>query len=119
MFRAAFTPERAGDYTLRPIVSAYGKDPLPFSLKLRANRPDLEKNFLAQDRKSLRAIAQDSGGEYLEWSEVGRLPSLLSKRAERRLLTAEYAPCRHWSCYLAMALALSAAWFIRKRSGLA
>jgi hypothetical protein len=119
IYRGTFVPARPGDYALNPVVALYGKEPLPSSVSLRVTRPDLERNFLAQDRSSLQAIAEASGGRYLKVNEVGRLPSLLAARAERRFLTAEYSPCRHWAYYLAIAAVLSAAWIWKKWSGLA
>ncbi|MFP4057112.1 MAG: hypothetical protein ACLF0G_09615 [Candidatus Brocadiia bacterium] len=119
IYRARFVPKAPGTYQVRPVVSLYGEQPLPSSATIEVARQDLEKNFLGQNRAALKAIAQASGGEYLDVSEVGRLPSLLAPRATRRALTAEHSPCRHWAYYLALALVLSAAWLIRKRSGLA
>jgi len=119
IYRGTFTPENPGNYTLRPIVEIYGERPLASEAKLTVVRPDLEGRFLAQDVNTLSAIAQASGGQYLRVEESGGLPSLLAARVERRILTAEYSPCRHWAYYSAVALLLAVAWLIRKRSGLA
>ena len=119
VYRAAFKPEKPGKYVLRPIVSVYGEEPLASSLALEVARADLEKRSLAQDMNSLSAIAQASGGQYLRVDESDRLPSLLAAKVERRLLTAEHSPCRHWAYYSALSLLLASAWLIRKRSGLA
>ncbi|MFW6108635.1 MAG: hypothetical protein ACOC8D_02360, partial [bacterium] len=119
IYRASFRPSEPGAYTLRPIVSAYGRKPLDSAVTLTATRPDLERKFLGQDVNTLQAIALASGGRYLRVNEVAELPSLLAARVERRMLTAEYSPCRHWAYYTALAAVLAAAWLIRKRSGLA
>ena len=119
IYRAAFKPDEPGKYTMRPIVSTYGEGPLESSVALTATRPDLERKFLAQDVNTLSAIALASGGRYLRISESDDLPSLLAAKVERRMLTAEYSPCRHWGYYSALALLLATAWLIRKRSGLA
>lgn len=119
IYRATFKPTEPGKYTVRPIVSVYGDEPLGSEVTFTAVRPDLEKKFLAQDVNTLSAIAQASGGEYLRIQESGRLPLLLAAKVERRVLTAERSPCRHWAYYSALALILGAAWLIRKRSGLA
>lgn len=119
IYRASLKPSEPGTYTLRPIVSAYGERPLDSTVTLTATRPDLERKFLAQDVNTLQAIALASGGRYLRISEVGELPSLLAAKVERRMLTAEYSPCRHWAYYTALAAALATAWLVRKRSGLA
>jgi hypothetical protein len=119
IYRASFKPAAPGQYTLRPIVSAYGDQPLDSTVTLTATRPDLERKFLAQDVNTLSAIALASGGRYLRISESESLPSLLAARVERRMLTAEYSPCRHWLYYSALAALLGLAWLIRKRSGLA
>jgi len=119
IYRATFKPTRPGQFTLRPIVSAYGQEPLPSAATVTVTRADLEMRFLAQDANSLSAIAQASGGRYLRLDEGEQLPTLLAAKIERRLLTAEYSPCRHWAYYSALALLLGAAWLIRKRSGLA
>jgi len=119
IYRGTFIPSRPGEYSIRPIVDLYGKKPLPSTLSLKVTRPDLERTFLAQDRNTLQAIAEASGGRYLSIGEMGTLPSLLAARAERRMLTAEYSPCRHWAYYFALAAVLSAAWIMKKWSGLA
>jgi len=119
VYRAVFKPERPGKHLLRPIVSAYGDEPLSSAAELTAARPDLERRFLAQDVSTLNAIAQASRGRYLRVDEAGRLPDLLATTVERRVLTAEHSPCRHWAYYSGLALLLAAAWLIRKRSGLA
>ncbi|HUT36532.1 MAG TPA: VWA domain-containing protein [Planctomycetota bacterium] len=119
IYRATFKPQKPGKYTLRPIVAAYGDEPLASAATLTVLRADLEKKFLAQDMSSLNSIALASRGQYLRIDESDRLPSLLAGSVERRLLTAEYSPCRHWLYYSVLALLLGAAWLIRKRSGLA
>jgi len=119
IYRAAFKPEAPGKYAMRPIVSVYGEQPLDSTVALTATRPDLENKFLAQDANALSSIAQASGGRYLKISEIDTLPSLLAAKVERRILTAEHSPCRHWAYYGALALLLGTAWLIRKRSGLA
>ena len=119
IYRASFKPKEPGKYVMRPIVSAYGDQPLESEVILTATRPDLERKFLAQDANALSAIALASGGRYLGIHEVETLPSLLAAKVERRVLTAEYSPCRHWLYYTALALLLGTAWLIRKRSGLA
>ena len=47
------------------------------------------------------------------------LKSLLTAKAGHRMLTEEYAPFRNRIYYAILALVLSAAWFLRKRMGLA
>jgi hypothetical protein len=119
LYRAVFKPTAPGTYIARPIVSVHGEEPLASSVSFTVVRPDLEQRFLAQDVATLNAIASASGGEYLRVEESGRLPSLLAAKIERRMLTAELSPCRHGGYYMVLALLLSAAWLIRKRSGLA
>ena len=119
LYRGSVTPSRPGETKLRPVVSVYGLKPLDVTVKITVTKPDLEPGFLAQDRAALESVAKDSGGQYISWGEGRRLPDLLGKRAERRILTSEYAPCRSGGWYLFMALTLSAAWLARKRSGLA
>jgi len=119
IYRAKFTPTGPGTYEMRPIVAIYGEQPLPSVASLTVVCPDLEKRFLAQDRNALKAIAEASGGRYLEIGQVNELPSLLEARVERRMLTAEYAPFRHWAYYVLLSCILGVAWFARKRSGLA
>ncbi|MDD4889237.1 MAG: VWA domain-containing protein [Phycisphaerae bacterium] len=119
IYRASFTPGRAGTYVIRPIVAEYGNAPLNSPVTLTVARADLEKNFLAQDRSALAAIAQASGGELLTVDQVDRLVDLLSARAESRVQTAEFSPTRHWAFYVAIVLLLSTLWLVRKRGGLA
>ena len=119
LYRAVFKPERPGTYSLRPIVSAYGEEPLASEATLAVSRADLEKRSLAQDASTLNSLALASRGRYLRVDEVDKLPGLLAAKAERRMLTAEHAPCRHWAFYTALALVLGTAWLVRKRSGLA
>ena len=119
LYRATLTPRTPGAYTARPVVDRYGEEPIASAVTITAARVDLEKNVLAQDRRTLAAVAQASGGAYLEPHEAHRLPALLAATLEVRHLTAEYAPCRHWLYYTALAAILGLAWLIRKRSGLA
>ena len=118
IYRTTFTPDQPGKYQMQPIVSAYGDEPLSSSASLEVTRADLEKNFLAQDRNMLQSIAQASGGKYLQINEVDKLAEAITAKVEKRYLTAEYSPCRHWAYYTAVALLLGTAWSIRKRSGL-
>lgn len=119
VYRAAFTPIVPGKYDMQPIVSTYGDQPLPSKVTLEALRMDLEKDQLAQNAAALKAIAESSGGQVLKLTEVQDLAKLLAARKETRMLSQEYSPCRHWAYYLSLVVLLGAAWFIRKRSGLA
>ena len=119
MYGANFTPNEPGTYRMQPIVSTYGEEPLASVATLEVARVDLEKKFLAQDRSALTAIAQASGGKYIDASKADELPAVLEAQVQRRVLTAEHSPLRHWGAYVVLAMALGAAWFIRKRSGLA
>jgi len=119
IYRANLAPSAPGTYRLRPIVSTYGTAPLPSSATLSVTRADMERNALAQDVVLLRSIAQASGGEYLEAGDIDRLPGLVAGKVEKRILTAEYSPCRHWAYYAALTALLSTAWLTKKRSGLA
>ena len=119
IYRATFKPTRPGQFTIRPIVPVYGAEPLPSAATVTVTRADLEMRFLAQDANTLSAIAQASGGRYLSVDESDQLPTLLAAKIERRVLTAEYSPCRHWAYYSSLAALLALAWLIRKRSGLA
>jgi hypothetical protein len=119
MYRGIVTPKREGDYTLEPIVASHGPDPLPSTASLHVTRLDLEKHALAQNRAALMAIAEASGGAYIPLEEVDGLPELLKSQIKTRILTKEYKPCRDSWFYALMAVVLAAAWFIRKRSGLA
>ena len=64
-------------------------------------------------------MAKASGGRYIELEDTDRLASLLEATVERRMLTVEYSPCRHWAYYVILSLVLGGAWLTRKRSGLA
>ena len=119
VYRATLTATRPGKIRMQPTVSVYGPEPLSSSASIDVSRLDLERNFLAQDRDALTAIAQASGGKYLRLDEVGALTKMLAANIERQPLVAEYSPCRHWAFYTVLALLLGSAWFIRKRSGLA
>ena len=119
IYRAAFTPLAPAAYKMQPIVSTYGDEPLASSVALQVARVDLEKGFLAENATALRTIAAAGGGKVLKPDEAGQLPALLAARKEPRILTVEYPPCRHWAYYSLLAVALGAAWLIRKRSGLA
>ena len=119
IYRAAFTPLAPASYQMQPIVSAYGDEPLASSVALQVARVDLEKGFLAENATALWTIAAAGGGKVLKANEASQLPALLAARKEPRMLTVEYSPCRHWAYYSLLALALGAAWLIRKRSGLA
>jgi len=119
IYRLDFIPKAPGSYRMRPIVSTYGSEPLSSSVSLEVMRVDLERNFLAQDLRVLTAVAQASGGKYLQVSEANQLPSLLAAKVEKRVLSAEYSPCQHWAYYSVLALVFAAIWLIRKRSGLA
>jgi hypothetical protein len=119
IYRAAFTPSAAGTYDMQPVVSAYGDQALASKVSLEVTRVDLEKDFLAQNVRALKDIAEKSGGQYLAPNQADQLPALLAAKKETRILTAEYSPCRHWAYYTILTVLLGAAWFIRKRSGLA
>ena len=119
IYRAVWRPKEAGQFTMVPIVSDYGDQPLSSSVALEVKEVDLEDKFLAQDLNTLSAIAQASGGQYLRVDESARLPGLVAAKVERPPNRDEYSPCRNKPYYAMMALLLGAAWFIRKRSGLA
>ena len=119
IYRGKFTAGKPGTYLLRPIVADYGSQPLNSPVKLTVTRADLERNFAGQDRVTLAAIAQASGGELLSIDQADRLADLLAARAESRTQTAEFSLTQHWACYAALAAVLAALWLIRKRAGLA
>jgi hypothetical protein len=119
IFRAEFTPRKAGRYELRPWVSAYEDAPLESSASVEVTRPDLESTFLAQDRATLAGIAEASGGRFVDFYKADELVEPLTARSERRELTAEFSPTHHWLFYVLLAGLFSTAWVIRKRSGLA
>lgn len=119
IYRGAFIPQQEGQFKFNPIVAKYGQNPLASKAILQVIRPDLEKSFLAQDVSALKAIAATSGGTYNTIAGTGDLKSLLTAKAGRRMLTEEYAPFRNRIYYAVLVLVLSAAWFLRKRTGLA
>jgi hypothetical protein len=123
VYRASFTPVVPGKYSIQPIVSTYGETPLPSTVTLEALRMDLEKDQLAQNASALSSIAEASGGRYLKLTEVNDLPSLLAARKETKILSQEFSIWRNWfycTLYFAILVGLlGAAWFLRKRSGLA
>ena len=75
--------------------------------------------------REARAMARDAIRAYLEslrkdGEPIPRdLKSLLTAKAGRRMLTEEYAPFRNRIYYAVLVFVLSAAWFLRKRTGLA
>ena len=119
IYRGTFIPQQEGQFKFNPIVAKYGLNPLESKAVLQVMRPDLEKSYLAQDVSALRAIAAASGGKYNNIAGTGDLKSLLTAKAGHRMLTEEYAPFRNRIYYAVLALVLSAAWFLRKRMGLA
>ncbi|MGO8703551.1 MAG: hypothetical protein ACLQVA_07015 [Candidatus Brocadiia bacterium] len=119
IYRGTFIPQQEGQLKFNPIVAKYGQNPLDSKAILQVLRPDLEKSFLAQDVSALKTIAAASGGKYNTIADTGELKSLLTAKAGHRMLTEEYAPFRNRIYYAVLALVLSAAWFLRKRTGLA
>ncbi len=119
MWQTNYVPKQPGRIRIRPIVSIHGDDPLPTEVEVAVERVNLEKNFLAQNKKSLEDIAAASGGKYLSFIQAHQLAELLSGRAETRINIHPYSPCRHWTFYTVLALLLGGAWLTRKRSGLA
>ena len=119
IYRGTFIPQQEGQLKFNPIVAKYGQNPLESKAILQVMRPDLEKSFLAQDVSALQTIAAASGGKYNTIAGTGDLKSLLTVKAGHRMLTEEYAPFRNKIYYAVLALVLSAAWFLRKRTGLA
>jgi len=120
IYRTTLAPDKPGKFRMQPIVSTYGDEPLTSTASLTVSRADLEKNFLAQDRNMLQSIAAAGHeGRYLQMNEVDELATAVAAKVEKRYLTAEYSPCRHWMYYTIMAVAFAVAWSIRKRSGLA
>jgi hypothetical protein len=116
LYSAVFTPRQAGPHRIQPVVDGVERGtqtPLPVT------RPNLERNRLEMDLPTLRDIATNSGGQYLNIGSVTELPPLLEAQIQQRQLTEEYSPCRTGTWYVILALVMSAAWYIRKRSGLA
>ena len=119
IYRGTFLPQQEGQFKFNPIVARYGQNPLESKAILQVMRPDLEKSYLAQDVSALQAIAAASGGKYNTIAGTSDLKSLLTAKAGHRMLTDEHALCRNRIYYAILALVLSAAWFLRKRMGLA
>jgi len=119
VWRTTFTARKAGKIEMAPVVSIYGTEGLSSSASVEVTQADLEKTFLAQDRDTLKSVAEASGGQYLKVQEIGEIATALAARAEKRTLTAEYSPCRHWLYYVMLAGVLGTVWLVRKRSGLA
>ena len=119
IYRGTFIPQQEGQYKFNPIVAKYGPNPLVSKTILQVMRPDLEKSYLAQDVNALKAIAAASGGTYNNIAGTSGLKSLLTAKAGHRMLTEEFAPFRNWIYYAVLAIVLSAAWYLRKRIGLA
>jgi hypothetical protein len=116
LYSAVFTPRQAGSHRIQPIVEGVERGS---AIKLPVTRPNLERNRLEMDLATLRDIATNSGGQYLNVGEMSELPPLLEAQIQQKQLTEEYSPCRNWVWYVALALVMSSAWYIRKRSGLA
>jgi len=118
-YRKSFMPMKPGKHEIRPVVSVYGEEPLSSSVSLEVQRVDLESRFLCQDIKTLKAIAEASGGKYFEVTKCESIPPLLAAKVERSIMTGEYSPCRHWAYYSVLVLMLATVWLLKKRSGLA
>ena len=119
IWQASYLATQPGRVSIRPVVSIYGDEALDSKIEVNVERVNLEKNYLAQNRRALEAVAEASGGQYLSFTEAGQLAALLAPKAEQRTITEEYSPCRHWAFYTVLAGLLGGAWLTRKRSGLA
>ncbi len=108
-----------GDYQVQVEAAGYPAQALAVESRFTVESEETgEMDHIAQDVSLLQQVAKDSGGQYLNETEVSRLVDLLAPHSSGRIVqstTILWQSC--WWFSTAMLL-LIVEWILRKRSGL-
>ncbi|HTL53223.1 MAG TPA: glutamine amidotransferase [Planctomycetota bacterium] len=118
-FMIEFTPDRPGEWRAEVHATIGGKKLSSAAALFTAVLESEEFSVPEQDRETLKALADATGGKYLPLAKVGQLPGLIDQNVkQRRNYTEHEIWDTPWLLVLA-ALAFSLEWLIRKQNGLA
>lgn len=114
-FSAAFEPPRSGRYTFAVTAQVGDKQMTADELQVDVGRPNMEFDRLDLDEKTLVAIANESGGQYLHISLADRLVDRLQRSYRRQLVQYEISlawPPLLWVIFVGV---LTTEWLVRRK----
>src|SRR5262249_37955042 len=114
LFRAEFTPSSGGRYELLATLTSKGQTLANQSAEFLVQGADLELANTGTNPATLRALAKETGGVYLDVEQADQLPEKVARK-ERR--TVRVVRTEFWNSPLlfgAFILAVSAEWFLRR-----
>ncbi len=114
-FAATFEPPRSGRYTISVAAEVDGQQMQANKLQVDVGRPNLEFDRLDLDEKTLVAIANESGGQYLHISLGDRLIQRLKRSYQRQLVQYEVPLAWPPLLWLAFVAVLTTEWLLRRR----
>jgi len=122
-YEATFTPSRSGRHTVevnaRAKAEAGGTDFGSASIKFEIESPGTEDERFDVDTKTLRAIADASGGRFVPVAQAQQLVEYLRARQSQRREAVSFA---FWNAPMFFVLLVAAAgveWFVRRRMQMA
>ena len=114
-FAAVFDPPRSGRYAITVTAQVDKKQMTADKLQVDVGRPNLEFDRLDLDEKTLVAIANESGGQYLHIALGDRLVERLERSYQRQLVQYEVPlawPPLLWFVFVGV---LTSEWLLRRR----
>jgi hypothetical protein len=114
VFKAEFTPSTGGRYELSATMTAKGQTLANGSAEFLVQGADLELANAATNPAPLRAMAEATGGAYLDVDQAHQLADKLARK-ERR--TVRVVRTEFWNSpllFAAFILAVSTEWFLRR-----
>jgi len=125
LYRVSFGPQAGGTYRvvldapeIEPLLRQEGLDKVACEFSVESPVP-VEQAELAADRTLAAALADETGGQLLDPSQVSLLADLLKPQAEQAVRERQIRLWDTWPLLLLMLAAVTGEWILRKRSGLA
>jgi hypothetical protein len=113
LYQGSYVTGKAGSYLLKSVLADSKFANTASFQAVGASREMLES---AMQEQTLRKISELSGGEYLELSDLRKLPELLKGEVRTTSVSKEISLWDRWYVFALLLLFLSIEWFVRRQN---
>jgi hypothetical protein len=118
IYRAEISPQYPGDYTIRARASLHNRDLGNTEFRFTVGEYSKELSVTRQARITLKSLALNSGGQYIEPDSLNRLSLLIQGNVKNEIIKKEQSLWNQPIILFLIIFLLALEWFIRKRAGM-